>query len=267
MTNKIAFGFITYGTSVNFLERLKILSSLKVDIYLFDNTPSKFETRVFCQEIVNVKYLTAGKNLGLGFGLSAICAQAFYEGNDALLFFDQDTIFSVETIKFVEDFYLKNITSFEYYSVITFNSPKKSTVTTNEKFSKVLLTLNSGSLFLLKNLAAIGWHNENYFVDGVDYEFCLNSYINGFNVGLYIDTPGFDHVTEQDDKPYKLFGRRYLWRAYPKFRLIDTIHSSVKLIYKSLLFGQFVFAKKFTNFLFYYVVIQVAVRIFNPVDE
>lgn len=267
MKKKIALGFITYGPANNFLNRLKKVAEQNFNIYIFDNSPSNPELRTNCLDFKNINYLTAGKNLGLGFGLSIICAQAFYEENEALLFFDQDTVFNDETIEFIEAYYIKNINLFKDFSAVTFSAPKKSRDYKEKYFKKVQLTLNSGSLFILKNLEIIGWHNEKFFVDGVDYEFCLNSNIHGFSIGSYINTPGLDHMTEQEDKPYRLFGKTYLWRAYPKFRLIDTIKSSFKLIYTALASRRHNFAKIFIKFLIVYIIIQIAARIINPMNS
>ncbi|MBR7784688.1 hypothetical protein KDM89_21375, partial [Undibacterium sp. LFS511W] len=70
----------------------------------------------------------------------------------------------------------------------------------------VLVAISSGSMFFLENLKLIGWHNQTYFVDGVDYECCLRARQYGLKIGKCGDTPGFDHVSEQPDKVFAIFG-------------------------------------------------------------
>jgi rhamnosyltransferase len=106
------------------------------------------------------------------------------------------------------------------------------------------LTINSGSLFILNNLKSIGWHNEKYFVDGVDYEVCSRASAKGFKIGKCTNTPGFDHISEQPDKIYKVFGKKLMLRRYPFVRNIDIIRSSVKLIFSLIISGQLKFSVK-----------------------
>jgi rhamnosyltransferase len=129
------------------------------------------------------------------------------------------------------------------------------------------MAINSGSLFFLKNLKNMGWHDEKYFVDCVDYEFCLKSQKVGLKIGAYMCTPGFDHSSEQADKKYKLFGKLYSFRAYPLFRIKDTCKASAKLIVTALYLGKFKFAAKISRLIFIYFFIQITARILNPVSN
>jgi rhamnosyltransferase len=110
----------------------------------------------------------------------------------------------------------------------------------------------------------MGWHNEKYFVDCVDYEFCLRSQDAGLKIGVYKCTPGFDHVSEQADKRYRLFGKLYSFRAYPMFRIKDTCSASVKLIAKAFFLGRFKFAVKLSRLLCIYISFQIAARVLQP---
>ena len=130
-------------------------------------------------------------------------------------------------------------------------------------FEDVLLSRNSGSLFFLENLRKMNWHNEKYFVDGVDYEFCLNSQLNNFKVGEYSCTPGFDHALEQGDKNYKIFKKTYSMRVYSLNRIVDVANSSVKLIFRSVLHGKIQFSVRITRLLLIYIVGQLLVRAYS----
>lgn len=178
-------------------------------------------------------------------------------------FFDQDTRFNSETLHFINDFYKEKSGLYDsIYSAILFNSKSNITCTNfnQNHFRDIVLAINSGSLFFLKNLKKMNWHSKNYFVDCVDYEFCLNSLINRFKIGEFSATPGFDHVTEQDDLPYMVFGRKYLIRAYSKNRIKDTFFSCLKLLFKSLSVRQFGFFINIFKLLTIYIAIQLFIR-------
>ncbi len=264
MGRKISVGFVVYNPESNFTVRLQQVVAQGFDVYIFDNTPWKTEVRDLSVTSRNIKYFTVGKNVGLGYGMSSVCAQAYYSGNSTLLFFDQDTIFSRETLDFVESYYLSNLSLASAYSVVAFNSEGNTGSEKLSCFQNVDMAINSGSLFFLENLKNLGWHNEKYFVDCVDYEFCMNSQKNGLKIGLYTCTPGFDHSTEQADKKYPLFGKQYTLRAYPLFRISDTFKASIKLIVRAVFSGQFKFAAKLGRLLFIYIIAQIIARITSP---
>lgn len=267
MGRNISIGFVVYNPETNFAVRLQQVVAQGFEVYIFDNTPWKTEVRDFSVSSQNINYFTVGKNVGLGYGMSSICAQAYYSGSSALLFFDQDTIFSHETLDFIERYYLNNLSLASAYSAVVFNSKGSKDTAKLDCFRDVDMVINSGSLFFLKNLKDLGWHNETYFVDCVDYEFCLESQKAGLKIGEYICTPDFDHSTEQADKKYKIFGELYSLRAYPLFRISDTLKASIKLVVKAIFSGKFKFATKLCRLTSIYIIVQLIVRTLRPVNN
>lgn len=267
MTRAIALGFVVFNAEAGFLIRVQMAVESGFNVFVFDNSPQHDLVRNFCANKEKVKYLTCGKNLGLGLGISFVCAQAFYENNSALVFFDQDSVFNEDTLNFIEEFYLSRPELELTHSAVVFSAKDYATQRNQDCFKNVSLAINSGSLFYLGNLKKIGWHNSKYFVDCVDYEFCLRSKINGFKIGEYSCTPGFDHSIEQVDKGYRIFSKIYLMRAYPLFRMLDTTKSSIRLISYSLFTGNVKFAVNIARLFLVYAATQVVVRFFILVDK
>lgn len=265
MQRKIVIGFIVYNSGDGFLERLKKAINEGFNVYVFDNSPWESNVRNFCLGEKQVRYLTLGKNVGLGLGMRSVCAQAYYEGNSALIFFDQDTVYQPETLNFIENYHVTHEGLDATYSAIVFGASSSVIARDGDCFQDVSVAINSGSLFFLKNLKRLGWHNETYFVDGVDYEFCLNSKKNGMKIGKFMCTPGFDHSIEQADEKYKIFHKTYIFRAYPMFRILDTLKSSFKLIFTALLLLEFGFAAMILKFFSAFMVFQLISRILKPV--
>lgn len=274
MKYDFAIGFVTYHPSPDFLDRLELLNRLGCKVYLYDNSPDHSSTRQRIKTLESITYVTAGKNLGLGVGLSTICAQAYYDSFPNLLFFDQDTIFNQETINFIQEFCSGNLKRIQSeYSLIVFGESghrieDQSTLALSCKFDliDVSLAISSGSLFILENLKKIGWHNEKYFVDGVDYEICLKSLANNLKIGKCFNTPGFDHSSEQPDKAYKIFGVSLSLRRYSLFRIIDTTKSNKRLLLSSLKMGQFKFSLSIMRSYAIYAVAQILARIVRKRD-
>jgi rhamnosyltransferase len=264
---KIVLGFVVYNPERSFLLRLQQVVTQGFHVFIFDNTPLKSEIREFSAINPNIKYFTVGKNVGLGYGISSICAQAYYSGSSTLLFFDQDTIFNNETLDFIENYYIKNIILEGAYSAVVFSSKEIKKTIVMKCFRDVDIAINSGSLFFLKNLKTLGWHNSRYFVDCVDYEFCLNSKKNNFKVAEYICTPGYDHSTEQGDITYQIFQRNYSFRKYTFSRIVDTLKASIKIIISAVSSGNLNFAKRVCTLLIRYIIIQIVARTIRPVRK
>lgn len=226
-----ALGIVVYGPGKQLLDRLQTAHRCGLDLYIYDNSPDNDLVRNYCRETTRCHYLTAGKNVGLGIGIASISALAYYDKHDALLFFDQDTVFGAETLAFIAEFFVQQRALCVGYSAIVFNA-KQLADSLGERFAvrDVLLAISSGSLFFLENLKRLKWHNTSYFVDCVDYEFCLNSANNQLRIGECQHLPGFDHQAEQDDISYSIFGQKRSLRAYKLRRIVDTTTASIRLL-------------------------------------
>lgn len=266
MNRNVAVGIITYNPGSSVLQRLKETISSGYKVFLFDNSPDKSLIRDFAYSDLpgasQITYLTCGKNVGLGYGLAAICAHAYYSAFPTLLFFDQDTVYSDKTLAYISDYYEANRNLADSYSAVTFNSknidgprPQGSAVT------DVRLAINSGSLYFLKNLKKMNWHSTRYFVDCVDYEFCMSSNRYHFKIGEHAYTPGFDHCSEQGDTRYKVFGKVLPMRPYPCSRIRDSYSASVRLIMKSIFTGNFAYTVILSSAIHKYLFVQFYVRI------
>lgn len=267
MNRKIAIGVVTYKPNISLTLRLQNAIASGFSVYIFDNSPKDELIRQFCRRsnAGSVKYITCGKNVGLGFGISSVCAEAYYDSYPALIFFDQDTVFDSSTLDFIEDFYINNTNMASNYSAVVFDSKKSGDSDKGNKFKfrDVLLARSSGSLFFLENLNKLNWHNEKYFVDCVDYEFCLRSNNNNFKIGECLTTPGFDHESDQPDVKYMILGKERLLREYSIKRIFDTTFASMKLFFTSIANMNFVFSYVIIRSFALYLYWQILVRIIN----
>lgn len=269
MNRTIAIGFVIYGPEPSLLPRLQVAVESGFAVYVFDNSPARSEVRDFCRKHTNCRYSTCGRNVGLGIGLSAVCSQAYYDAHPALLFFDQDTVFEDSTLDFVERFHERNRALASSYSAIVFDAKDadRARGENGPAVKKVLLAISSGSLFFLENLCRMNWHNPRYFVDGVDYEFCLNSSNSGLRVGRSSTTPGFDHQSEQPDETYRILGKDWRIRKYPARRILDTLTSSARLMGTSIATGNFRFLAAIARSFGIYGGAQILVRVLRSANQ
>lgn len=222
-----AIGLVLYHPEDSVLKRVDLMLELGYRVYVFDNSPFSTSYIWDIQNYRGVVYITAGKNVGIGLSLSMLCATAYADGYERLFFLDQDTGINRETLEFVSDFSKSlSLDSWRKYALLNFSSERGH----GQIVKDVRFAISSGSLFHLEVLKQLGWHNEKYFVDCVDYEVCLRARRSGFRIGRVFDTIGFDHVTEQPDQEIQLFGKRLLVRRYSASRIIDALGAYVKLI-------------------------------------
>jgi hypothetical protein len=264
MPRKIAIGFVIYVPSMKQLNRIHEASHLGFSVYVYDNTAERSNFEGFARNRGNIVYLTCGKNVGLGLGMASVCAQAYYDGYSALLFFDQDTVFTTKTLEFIEDFYVRNKRSSLDYSAWVFKPTSRKDLNPQKdvEIRDVMLAINSGSLFFLDNARRFNWHDESYFVDCVDYSFCLRTRRAGLKVGEISGVPDFDHVAEQGDSRYIILGKEYLFRPYSAKRIVDTMTASTRLVFDSFIQGDFAFSAKITWLFTIYLVAQILVRVY-----
>ena len=227
-----AIGLVLYHPEKSLLKRVDQMLELGFRVYVFDNSPFDANYSRAIQSRREIVYLTAGKNVGIGYSLSTICATAYANGYQNLLFLDQDTGISNHTLKFIGAFF-NSFPAYSYrqYALLVFSGDHAA----DHSLKEVRFAISSGSLFNLQVLEQIGWHNEKYFVDCVDYELCLRARRGGFRIGLVKNTPDFDHITEQPDQEIRLLGKRLLVRRYSASRIIDALSAYITLIVGGLL--------------------------------
>lgn len=270
MNSNFALGFILYKPTVNTIERILKHSIDGYKIFIYDNDEINNNQKFIHP---NINYYSNFRNDGLSVGLNHLCSIAKKNGFTTLLYFDQDTIFNDETLHFINNYlnYVNNnFSNFNTIACTTFrdfpiNYRNSNTISKFEinKYSiyNVYYTINSGSLYMLNKFDDFNWFDLNFFVDGVDYAFCINCKKNKYLVTEIYNVPGLNHEDEQGNNFVNIFGITFRGRAYNFKRNIDFISSHIKLIIKSFT----IFSPKATLLLFkstfYYIISQIIFKV------
>ena len=93
IAKKPIIAIILYKPDHSTYERIKTAIAEGYKLYIFDNFPEDKSKLLIEEHKNNIKYFTFDKNVGIGPALKLMCATAYYEENQYLLYFDQDTIF------------------------------------------------------------------------------------------------------------------------------------------------------------------------------
>ena len=273
LSKKIAVGFVIYNEGSEFVAKLELLAKNNLQIYLFDNSPGINRTNNYVDiEKATIHYASFGRNVGLGIGMSEICSEAFNHGFKYLLFFDQDTVFTKQTLDFASKLIEKE--TLKEYSALSFANAapsfkKDSKPVRQDGYHEMVSTnliRNSGSIFILDSLKEMKWFNKEFFVDGVDYEFSLRSSIHNYKLATVNPVPGFDHETEQGNQSYTILGKNFVGRNYPKSRIIDVIVSSLRIIFSGLYHLKIGFVFLVFKHSILFLVKQLLIRMFKVND-
>ena len=247
---KPIIAIILYKPDHSAYQRIKTAIAEGYFLYIFDNFPNDKTKLLIEEHKKNIRYFTFDKNVGIGPALRLMCATAYYKGYQNLLYFDQDTIYNSETLKYIFGYINESSNTINFIRLEKILSVTFRDALTNRKekqFKKISIgkydlnvvdfTISSGTLFSLENLKKVGWHDESYYMDGVDYYICLSAEAVGLKVAEIFNTPGLDHQTEQGNKNYKFLFKTYSGRKYPIYRIKNYIYSSFRLTIKSVLIG------------------------------
>ncbi len=235
-------GIVLYNPTSNSINRILAYANDGIIIFVFDNSSTCNEK---LKDAKNIKYHFFNKNLGLSYSIDFLCKQALRNNYNKLLFFDQDTIFNLETLLYVENFisFKESQNNIFFQSVLSVNFREKNvdnnlniidvSIIDSYTIFTTYFNINSGTLFFLNYFSSFKWFDMEYFVDGVDYSFSLNTIINKFKNISISNVPGLNHTDEQGDSIVKFFNKNFISRIYPINRNYDFLKSHILILFKS----------------------------------
>jgi len=218
--NKFAFASILYFPNENAIENIKksLEHGFKVIVYL--NRVENNDLEILKK--LDVVVLGANVNVGLGSALSCIESYLLKNEFGYYVFFDQDTIVPSVIWKKISKSYIKDFSK-QNTGLVFYTAGE---VSNN-------IVINSGSLFSLDIINRLGKHDDNYFVEGVDYEYCLRLKKEGYEIKTIV-LPEIDHYSMQDGFTRNILGMSFNFRVYGNSRLLDFNEAHIKLLKSSI---------------------------------
>jgi rhamnosyltransferase len=268
MKSTICFGFVIFEPTPRVIERLNLLVDLGYAVFVYDNSPY-FNSSLEIAASTRVYYTPDHANRGVGAGLHHIGKSAYELSYEVVIYFDQDTNFDCDTVRFMVDYWEKKrgdpATGFPPALSVTFREGWPVDARDNRDLLRsvereVCLTISSGTLFKLETLNQLGWHNREMFMDGVDYEICIRARGAGFKVFEVFGAPSLDHTTEQADRSFSIGRFSFRGRAYPVERIKDTARAYLKLFRLAVTEKDFLACLKLSKLISMYFGSQLVIR-------
>jgi rhamnosyltransferase len=197
----------------------------------------------YLNELKDLEVITLGDNSNVGLGRAFNDVETYFtlHSIEHFIFFDQDTIVEKSGWNYIKSTYLNLFQ--DDVGMLYFNSHISS--------DDLNVVINSGCAFSLKVLSVTGYHDHFYFVEGVDYEFCLRLKAHGYKIKSVL-LNAIDHSTLQDKTEKIFLGKKIDIRCYGSRRLRVFTKSHLRLIKKAIKLRQykllFFFIKSFIVF-------------------
>jgi rhamnosyltransferase len=202
-------------------------------LFIFDNSPV-YNNCIPAKYTEKVVYTHTGVNEGIAKCLNQALNFSKEAGIEYLLTMDQDSSFNEGDM----DQYLKLLNQEVNSETISMFGIRYYPIKKSEKEETVYnhLLITSGSIINVNAALKIGGFDENLFIDGVDTEFCLKSYRNGFRSVCYnqiclkhllgeekkVLTPLLKNKYRKFHNPTRLYyivrNHLYLRNKYPELR-------------------------------------------------
>ena len=245
----LVFFSVLYNPDDNALINIRFAKSLGILPVVFLNKVDDIYLNKLLQQ--DVVILGSNINVGLGLAFNELEIYLKKKNHNFFVYFDQDTKVNQTAWTHILDTYKY---MFEIPSVGLLHYGH------NTKTHSKLVT-SSGSLFSLRILNEIGFHDKSYFVEGVDYEICLRLNLYDFKI-LNVKCLGVDHMTLQDGFKVNFLCKKFTLRVYGKNRTTDFNISHIRLLKKSISNFKYYFSLYFLKSLFKHNILEFISRIF-----
>lgn len=149
-------------------------------LYVIDNTPDK-ENKNVLPNNDKIQYIFNNKNVGVSRALNMGAKMAIKEHYDYLLTMDQDSRFKKNSVKkmieYIESYKGKDIGLVTPWHVINTNPQKP-----ESDIDYPIEVMTSGNIISLKAYKKIGGYKDELFIDGIDFDYCMNLNIHNYKV-------------------------------------------------------------------------------------
>ena len=153
-------------------------------LYIIDNSLND-NTGLFVDCDKKIEYVWNGDNLGIAKALNIAAGKAIKDDFSWLLTMDQDSKFKKGELKILQNYINDNFSNNSKMAIV---SPFHDTVLSDGNYpdpdtvDKPIIVMTSGNLINLNAYKKINGFKDWYFIDCVDFDYCLNLVRNGYEI-------------------------------------------------------------------------------------
>lgn len=232
----------------NAVERVKAYSQFLDKVYIVDN--SETDNSSLASDISNAEYVPLMKNTGIAHALNAGLEKAFNDGFDYCMTMDQDSVWDAEEIQKYIKIVAEDGENYQAFCPVirtrrypSFLGKLKRKICRQQEPGSVWNAIQavdrwitSGSFLSLKAYKAVPMYssggqgfNENFFIDEVDYEFCVRFVEKGFKCRICSEVYLNQTIGALEKVKGKIFPK---WNAHSDFRLYYIVRNCTYMMKK-----------------------------------
>lgn len=178
--NSVAAVIILYNPDKSIIANLESCRKQVDKLFVVDNSEGLEETRIKIETGPDIEIFSHNENLGVATALNIAAKQALKDEFDYLLTLDQDTLIP-------EDLVSKLLFTIQSDKMAAIAAPFYSNINYDLKplqkdLSSPLVVPTSANLLNLTAFKDIGNFNDSFFIDYVDFDFCLRLKLKGYKI-------------------------------------------------------------------------------------
>lgn len=210
---------VTYNPDIPALKEnvLSIVSQIDTLVIFDNNSYNIFDIESMCIDY-NVKIYKSPINVGLGKAYNEVL-KVEHEFYEYFITFDQDTFIPTNSIKILIEILNTN----DHIGAVGPAFSRYFNFINRGKLHYKKVIIQSAALFRMLLFDEIGGFNESYFIDSVDFEYCLRINEINYKVALY-DGVIIQHQLGEEKK----FGK-YTYSTHNSFRLFHIARNHKQL--------------------------------------
>ena len=201
---KLAGVVVLYNPSKDVKDNINSYLEFLDKLYVIDNSSDSHEKDFNDKKM---EYIHQDENMGIAYPLNLGCVLAIRDRFNWLLTMDQDTKFNSDVLPVLID-YIENNDTPKDGIVTVWHESNLDVEKPKDKIDYPLTEMTSGNLLNLDIYKIVGKFREDFFIDGVDIEYCLRLKKKGYRIVRFNNV--FINHNLGNIEYHKLFGKRFL---------------------------------------------------------
>lgn len=189
---KVAGVVVLYNPSDDVFDNIDTYLYCLDKLYIVDNSEkNNINSKILKNK--KIEYIPNGENKGIAYALNVAARRALDSKFDWLLTMDQDSKFKGndfdKMIQYLKDYanntFVSESLNFDFNKVAVVSPTHITKINENVEIKGILfplLVMTSGNLINLKVYEEVNGFNDDFFIDCVDFDYCLNIRKHGYEV-------------------------------------------------------------------------------------
>ena len=214
---KVSGVVVLYNPDKFILDNIKSYLQPLDKLYVVDNSPIPNNNKNIFVNNKKIEYISNDGNKGIAKALNVGAKRAIKEKCDWLLTMDQDSSFKDNSFEKMitllnelkSNKIMAEVLGLQYKKLGVLSSIQRTEINKEDNLEGIsypLVVMTSGNLINLEAYKKVGGFKDDFFIDCVDFEFCLNLKKNGYEV-VQMNTAELNHNLGNTQEK-NLFGKK-----------------------------------------------------------